>query len=278
MAFLDETGLAELWASIGDKYGVIFEHCWSYTPDPKYIASSKSETNYVLQSTSSDSAQVTWYYGSAYTFDENTGKYTITNAATITRGYSQHLNELIGKYCIQGSASGTTMFSNISSISQNYNGQYRFLASSCTVHEAVLETVPTSYYTSTDRNAYPDGNGYVYLGVPFDNAATGSKIATGSYTGTGTYGESNPNSLTFDFDPKIIFIFNRSEGFSGSNGIIWASDLTSSYTPRGYSYSSLDAQNDYKAKKENNTVSWYYNDAAQQMNTNRAKYGYLAIG
>ena len=132
------------------------------------------------------------------------------------------------------------------------------------------------YVTSDDPNAYPVDDGYTYTAL----GQLGNKvqIATGSYTGTGTYGASNPNSLTFDFDPKIIFVFNRSEGYSGQNGIIWASDLTSSYAPRGYSYHYLDAQNDCKAKKENNTVSWYGNGTEQQMNTNGAKYGYLTIG
>ena len=38
------------------------------------------------------------------------------------------------------------------------------------------------------------------------NADTKAKIATGSYTGTGTYGSSNKNSLTFDFEPKLLVV------------------------------------------------------------------------
>lgn len=41
-------------------------------------------------------------------------------------------------------------------------------------------------------------------------------IETGSYTGTGTYGESNPNSLTFGFEPKLVLIYVDSP--SGANG------------------------------------------------------------
>lgn len=50
------------------------------------------------------------------------------------------------------------------------------------------------------------------------------KIETGSYVGTGTYGSSNPNSLTFGFQPKIIIInqfktstYNYLNGWSFSN-------------------------------------------------------------
>lgn len=37
-------------------------------------------------------------------------------------------------------------------------------------------------------------------------AEKGVKIATGSYTGTGNYGEGSKNSLTFGFEPKLVFV------------------------------------------------------------------------
>lgn len=36
---------------------------------------------------------------------------------------------------------------------------------------------------------------------------TRAKIQYGSYAGTGTGGESNPNSLVFDFEPKVVMVF-----------------------------------------------------------------------
>ena len=44
----------------------------------------------------------------------------------------------------------------------------------------------------------------------------GAQIAIGSYTGTNTYGSSNPNSLTFEFEPKLVLIYVDS--VSGANG------------------------------------------------------------
>ena len=66
------------------------------------------------------------------------------------------------------------------------------------------------YLWSPDRNTYPDSGisesyEYQYLGIPFDNAVTAPKIATGSYVGTGKYGSSNPNSLTFDLSRSLYF-------------------------------------------------------------------------
>lgn len=43
------------------------------------------------------------------------------------------------------------------------------------------------------------------------NAIPAVKIETGSYVGTGTYGESNPNTLTFGFEPKLVFIATENQ-------------------------------------------------------------------
>ena len=91
----------------------------------------------------------------------------------------------------------------------------------------VVTSVPSNvpageweYLTSSDRNAYPDsgtqdGYEYEYLGIPFDNAVTAPRIETGSYVGTGTYGQANPNTLTFGFKPKFVWIYEwlRSDGW-----------------------------------------------------------------
>ena len=42
---------------------------------------------------------------------------------------------------------------------------------------------------------------------------------TGTYTGTGTYGSSNPNSLTFDFVPKVVEILGYTYMKDGSE--VW---------------------------------------------------------
>ena len=44
-----------------------------------------------------------------------------------------------------------------------------------------------------------------------------AEIEVKSYTGTGTYGSANPNSLTFNFVPKIVFIMSRLD-YDSNNG------------------------------------------------------------
>ena len=118
------------------------------------------------------------------------------------------------------------------------------------------------------------------LGNP---AELGVKIETGSYAGAGTYGAGKPNSLTFSFVPKIVFLlpyvdhsskFGQSSWSGGSkplavmveNGMIHASqEAISSY---GYSH----------IKWTGSTVQWECKTAALQLNESGTEYRYIAIG
>lgn len=138
-----------------------------------------------------------------------------------------------------------------------------------------------TYVQSSDRSAYPDsgeqdGYEYQYIGIPFENAATAPavfpKIATGSYVGTGKYGSSNPNSLTFEFEPKVVIISTDGD-YTTAIGFpyIWGS--AKMYTQRG------SFQNSCTVSVSGNTMSYYNdNDEYTQMNTAKQKYPYIAIG
>lgn len=129
---------------------------------------------------------------------------------------------------------------------------------------------PSQYLCSSDRNAYPDSGiidnyEYAYLGIPFDNAREAHKVIIGSYVGNGTYGEKNPNSLTFQFKPKVLFIYGP--------GYAWwfGQETGNSYTSGGESYVQL-------LWNENN-ISWYsIHSESQQLNYLGTPYHYLALG
>lgn len=139
-----------------------------------------------------------------------------------------------------------------------------------------LSNIPASdweYLQSSTRSAYPDsgtsgGYEYEYLGIPFDNAVTAPKIATGSYVGTGTYGQANPNTLTFGFAPKFVFV---SSGGGGSSYFLWV---------QGCNKTSGEYNDDSSAVAvSGNTLSWYStNDNLSQRNQNGTTYYYIAIG
>lgn len=136
------------------------------------------------------------------------------------------------------------------------------------------------YIRSNSRSAYPDsgisgGYEYEYLGVPLDNAVTAPKIEAGSYVGTGTYGQANPNTLTFGFKPKMVMVSSSTINTAGSaliTPMIWFDGVISAFaSPRGYINNfTLDG----------NTISWYSTSTytKDQYNNNGETYYYIAIG
>lgn len=148
------------------------------------------------------------------------------------------------------------------------------------------------YLTSTDRNAYTDGTvgntTITYLG----QLGGGARIEVGSYVGTGTYGSSNPNSLTFGFEPKIVKLLFRTitnvgrgdlkredltgEGFNRSQNFMVADRLTAEYAQgEGFGYSSSSSYG--KKSPDGKTFYWYSTDGSNQCNSSGYVYYYIAI-
>lgn len=107
--------------------------------------------------------------------------------------------------------------------------------------------VPVNWGGSLDKS--------LELLLPLLNTAV---MATGSYTGTGTFGQDNPNDLTFTFDPEIVIV-------SGASGSITISNKE----PSG-------GQSD--GYIQNQKATWYSTSAAKQLNVQREQYSYWAVG
>lgn len=115
----------------------------------------------------------------------------------------------------------------------------------------------------TGYAAIPAGTTIEYLGKLGDKA----RVQVVSYVGTGTYGVDNPNSLTFDFVPKCVFLqcvdygpyrtflirgamyvnFKLSEGTSSQNHISWNSKTVSWYSTSYVEYQYNEAGRKYIA-------------------------------
>ena len=118
-----------------------------------------------------------------------------------------------------------------------------------------------------------------------------AQIEAGHYSGTGTYGENNPNSLSFDFAPKVLIVFRCSTSTSDSSGQFimanaWSnyfiqvtSLMTTSFTAgRGFG-ANFNVPPYGKKSSDGKTISWYQADGANyQLNESGIEYGYLAIG
>ena len=142
--------------------------------------------------------------------------------------------------------------------------------------------------TLEDANAVPD-EVFALLKTLVDdaqNSADGkAKIEIGSYTGTGTYDSGNPNTLTFSFVPKIIFV----QGESNSNVRNAGFAVLIPENPNG-SMHDLATAGILAVSIESTTVSWYATavigsngttataNAGTMLNYSGKKYYYVAFG
>ena len=111
------------------------------------------------------------------------------------------------------------------------------------------------------------------ISIPADQIKDGVKIATGSYTGTGTYGASNPNSLTFEFEPKFLSIGLAKEF---SDGYVIPNVNFLLMSNGGFACKSNGA---IYGKVDGKTVYWYSGSSVDnQLNTNNYEFTYIAIG
>lgn len=235
------------------------------------------------------------------------GTVSLVNPTVLTDDGSDWLfdsnlpTQLLGKYCSVSKSTVSVTAGDIFFVPENseYYGYFHEVGMVSVYHvgSRLIQPGETTYVHSSDRNAYPDsgtvdGLTYEYLGIPFDNAVTAPKIATGSYTGIGTYGSANPNSLTFDFAPKILSI-SSGLAFQGEEGLLnfplKISKLTTSYARKnsittGSNYNKFDLY--MKKSSDSKTIYWYVvpldsspsNSINYQLNTSGIKYDYIAIG
>ena len=148
------------------------------------------------------------------------------------------------------------------------------------IRPALILPSTFAVYTDSSGNIYTEqeyetqitdvlGN---LISIPADQIKDGAKIATGSYTGTGTYGSSNPNSLTFDFDPKLVFISLKDQRPS-----VCAFAINGQTT---FSKTNADASSQTnRCSFSRNLFTWYNEiDADIQFNIFNRTYCYVAIG
>lgn len=147
-------------------------------------------------------------------------------------------------------------------------------------------TVIDRYQPVTGYAAIPAGTTIEYLGKLGDKA----RVQVVSYVGTGTYGESNPNSLTFNFAPKIVkFLFQVEVGIGNHSKIenfqqdgeqyYMVSDrLTTEFAQgEGFGYNSYAVRG--KKSADGKTFAWYTDIGSQaQGNQKGMKYYFVAIG
>lgn len=143
------------------------------------------------------------------------------------------------------------------------------------------------YQPVTGYAAIPANTTIEYLGCLGDKA----RVQVVSYVGTGTYGSSNPNSLTFDFPPKVVrllgaissggnftvcSIYPMNANYGVNSAILFTKVLTTTYKAR-LGFSANNYTTSYcKISQDGKTVTWYNTDN-DQINTVGYTYYFLAL-
>mgnify|MGYP007006847768 CR=1 FL=1 len=153
----------------------------------------------------------------------------------------------------------------------------------------LLDALSTVTPTGTDLLPLKDVSGNIAGKATIDSILSlvsgGAKIQTGSYVGTGTYGQANPCSLTFGFEPKFVcIIMNGDKQFNGGllvytgganmNGI---SAGNISYTIQNVTVSSSGMEWYATGAMQHNSMEQGLT-ARHQNNFSNIVYDYLAIG
>lgn len=166
----------------------------------------------------------------------------------------------------------------------NHLGATEFIRCNSTGGACPAFTLPSNftatYYIGPDgihdAQEYTEGGTYTDL---FGNDIPVPRVETGSYAGTGTYGVGSPNTLMFDFVPKLIIISidnNTYGGYIAWGSMIWVynSKMASSWVDAG------NNSNNITCSLSGTTFSWYTTGTtdSSQLNQWNASYNYIAIG
>ena len=215
----------------------------------------------------------------------------VTNIYLYYQDSSSTANVLANKYFVWNMydrSSNSSYWTNISSCRKGDTNPTTFTDTSdgdryVEIHYAYTITLTATHYSeivsSTNPSAYPiDGDGWTYTSLSNIPSSPGfSKIETGSYIGTGAYGESNPNTLTFDSPPKLVLIHANSSSVAvlASAAFIYGSAFGSSLAD--------DYISELHLIWSGNTLSWYrYGGGAitgdvWQLNASGVEYYYAAV-
>lgn len=150
--------------------------------------------------------------------------------------------------------------------------------------ENLLSDETAALYPGLPENPVPD-DVLSAIRPLLDTALARAKIMTGSYTGTGSYGSTNPNSISFPFIPKLVFISAYVDSYNDNfwdSAIFPVYALHTEYFKNGYILlRNIASTNSGFAKFSGTKLMWYTENsggAFMQLNKSGAAYRYTAIG
>lgn len=99
------------------------------------------------------------------------------------------------------------------------------------------------------------------------------RIASGAYRGTGAYGEGNSVVLTFDFEPKIVWVTEIDSTYGGADHICMFQGISSAR------FETVNAHKPVTVIWGGNSVYFYSTETSTyQLNGSGKGYAYYVIG
>ena len=253
-------------AQLGNQY-IWNKYSWNYSQK------GDADTRVIYGSTNSSETK-TIFYGSS-PLNLLLGVYEGT--ILITYDNYNSLNITKGKYI-----SDTTDINRIYYVNENSQFSHRVQTisspyvyiveiSNCEVYTNTLLNFE-GYVNSLGKDTFPELGEQEGFGYKLLSRVGDSLVHIGNYIGSGTYGQNHPNTLTFDFVPKLVIV--QGENISTSVSVI--SNFNFVGFIQGMSSSFNYPEN---VTFNGNTLNWYTsNNGAQcQFNVLNKIYTYIAF-
>ena len=284
-AWLGDLGNKYVWEKLSTSYSIIEENNLS------------GQINVCDVSSESDTKTI--QYSSSISLDENRNlRLDNPQSLNISTGNYTQISTLVNKYFIPQTPTSQPAINGkivkITSGNPDYtaSGGWRIYFSSGNGKAMGVKTtiVPLGEYVLTEANTPPIEAGYTFNSL--GRLGNKSRIATGSYVGTGTYGSSNPNSLTFDFEPKMVKLYARmiNDDYAAfhdndeyKNIYMYPDILKETYVAKlGFCANNISSCFGKKSA-DGKTLYWYVDGtssatASYQFNNSGQTYYWLAIG
>lgn len=215
-----------------------------------------------------------WNYGTSLTVSDD-GTVNIANPSSVSLSGSSssvasNAQQMAGKYAVCTSVSDTGYESDFPI------GTVVFFPSDTLFTRLDSSCWASKYQPVTGYAAIPAGTTIEYLGKLGDKA----RVQVLSYVGTGTYGSSNPNSLTFGFVPKVVFIVSApfQSNYCISAVIIPDTGMFAVIRTSTVGYESRVAGGSCIVVRNGKIITWYSGDTTIQLNESGLKFTAVAIG
>ena len=133
----------------------------------------------------------------------------------------------------------------------------------------------TSYIYGVYKSEITKSIEYRLVDLLGNYVGNGVKIETGEYIGTGTHGNSDKNTLHFNFTPKIVVV-RTSKQSSSHYGFLTLNPIE--VTPSAFNFQGSSSSNILHLSWSEKVLKWYGETNTDQLNETGVKYFYAAIG